>query len=75
LVCSRDAKWKFRLTALITGASSGIGTEIAIQLGPHGAYAIIHYHNNLCGATEALERVRRYRGDGEHIAAGFLHLH
>ena len=63
------------LTVLITGASNGIGAEIAIQLGSNGAYAIIHYHNNLGGATEVLDRVRRHGGDGEHIAADLVPLH
>ena len=63
------------VTALITGASSGIGAETAIQLGTHGAYVVIHYHNNLRGATEVLERVRQGGGDGGHIAAGLVPLH
>src|SRR5271165_1130832 len=57
------------VTALITGASSGIGAETAIQLGTHGAYVVIHYHNNLKGATEVLERVHQGGGNGELIAA------
>jgi len=56
------------LTALVTGASSGIGAETAFRLGANGAYTLIHYHENLQGATEVLEKIRQVRGDGELIS-------
>jgi 3-oxoacyl-[acyl-carrier protein] reductase len=59
------------LTALVTGASSGIGAEAAFGFGANGAYTLIHYHENLQGATEVLERIRRVGGDGELISADF----
>jgi len=57
------------LTALVTGASSGIGAETAIRFGVNGAYTLIHYRENLEGATEVLERIRRGGGDGDLIPA------
>jgi 3-oxoacyl-[acyl-carrier protein] reductase len=57
------------LTALVTGASSGIGAEVAFRFGANGAYTLIHYHENLQGATEVLERIRRVGGEGELIHA------
>jgi 3-oxoacyl-[acyl-carrier protein] reductase len=56
-------------TALITGASSGIGADAAIQLAAHGAYTLIHYGKNQAGAKEVLEKIRHAGGDGEVIAA------
>ncbi len=56
------------LTALVTGASSGIGAETAFRFGANGAYTLIHYHENLQGATEVLEKIRQVRGDGELIS-------
>ena len=47
------------LTALVTGASSGIGAETAFRFGANGAYTLIHYHENLQGATEVLEKIRQ----------------
>jgi 3-oxoacyl-[acyl-carrier protein] reductase len=57
------------LTALVTGASSGIGAETAFRFGVNGVYTLIHYHENLQGATEVLEKIRQVRGDGELISA------
>jgi NAD(P)-dependent dehydrogenase (short-subunit alcohol dehydrogenase family) len=57
------------LTALVTGASSGIGAETAVRFGTNGAYTLIHYYENLQGATEVLEKIRRVGGDGELISA------
>jgi 3-oxoacyl-[acyl-carrier protein] reductase len=56
-------------TALITGASSGIGAEAAIRLAAHGAYVLIHYGKNQAGAKDVLEKILRAGGDGELIAA------
>eukprot|EP00252_Welwitschia_mirabilis_P018861 TRINITY_DN422_c0_g1_i1.p1 TRINITY_DN422_c0_g1~~TRINITY_DN422_c0_g1_i1.p1 ORF type:complete len:256 (+),score=-8.54 TRINITY_DN422_c0_g1_i1:142-909(+) len=38
--------------AIVTGASSGIGREIALRLAAHGAKIIVHYHSNSAGAHE-----------------------
>jgi 3-oxoacyl-[acyl-carrier protein] reductase len=57
------------LTALVTGASSGIGAETAFRFGAKGAYTLIHYFGNLQGATEVLEKIRRVGGNGELISA------
>jgi 3-oxoacyl-[acyl-carrier protein] reductase len=57
------------LTALVTGASSGIGAETAFRFGTNGAYTLIHYHENLQGATEVLEKIRQVHGAGELISA------
>ncbi|MGA2200625.1 MAG: SDR family NAD(P)-dependent oxidoreductase [Terriglobales bacterium] len=56
-------------TALVTGASSGIGAETAFRFGASGAYTLIHYYENPKGATEVLEKIRRAGGDGELISA------
>jgi len=58
-------------TALITGASSGIGAETAVQLGFCGAHVLIHYSRNLEGATDVLNRICNAGGTGELIAADF----
>jgi 3-oxoacyl-[acyl-carrier protein] reductase len=57
------------MTALVTGASSGIGAETAVAFGARGAYVLIHYNASRAGAEEALRRVREAGGDGELLAA------
>ena len=57
------------LTALVTGASGGIGAETAFRFGTRGAYTLIHYYENPQGATEVLDRIRRVGGNGELISA------
>jgi NAD(P)-dependent dehydrogenase (short-subunit alcohol dehydrogenase family) len=57
------------LTALVTGASSGIGAETAFRFGARGAYTLIHYYKNLQGATEVLKKIRQVGGDGKLISA------
>jgi 3-oxoacyl-[acyl-carrier protein] reductase len=56
-------------TALVTGASSGIGAETALRLAARGAYTLIHYSKNQEGANDVLENVHRAGGDGELISA------
>lgn len=51
-------------TALVTGASRGIGRGIAIELGRAGCRVAINYAGNAEAATAALTLVRAAGGDG-----------
>ncbi|MEU0579803.1 glucose 1-dehydrogenase [Streptomyces griseoincarnatus] len=49
-------------TALVTGASRGIGRAIAQQLAHHGALVAIHYGHNETAANETLTHITRAGG-------------
>jgi 3-oxoacyl-[acyl-carrier protein] reductase len=51
-------------SALVTGASRGIGRGIAIELGRAGCRVAINYAGNAAAAAEALALVRSAGGDG-----------
>jgi 3-oxoacyl-[acyl-carrier protein] reductase len=53
------------MTALITGASSGIGAETAVRFGAEGAYVLAHYNSGGDAARRVLERIREAGGDAE----------
>lgn len=52
------------LSALVTGASRGIGRGIAVEIARAGARVAINYAGNAEAATEALRLVREAGGDG-----------
>lgn len=52
-------------TAVITGASRGIGRAIAIELAGQGYYTIINYHSDKDGANHTLEQVQAGGAQGE----------
>ena len=52
------------LSALVTGASRGIGRGIAVELARSGARVAINYAGNAEAAAEALAQVRAAGGDG-----------
>ncbi|HOT44630.1 MAG TPA: 3-oxoacyl-ACP reductase FabG [Spirochaetota bacterium] len=54
-----------RKTAIVTGASRGIGRAIAVELARDGCYVIVNYRSNDKAAAETLAMVRAEGGDGE----------
>ena len=54
-------------TALVTGASGGIGRAICQELATAGHYIGIHYLSSRAAAEETLALVRQAGGDGEII--------
>ena len=52
-------------TAIITGASRGIGRATAVELARAGYFIIINYKTNEAAAQETLTQVRAAGGDGE----------
>jgi 3-oxoacyl-[acyl-carrier protein] reductase len=57
------------MTALVTGASSGIGAVAATAFGARSAEVLIHYNAHENEARSVLERVRRAGGQGELLQA------
>jgi 3-oxoacyl-[acyl-carrier protein] reductase len=60
-------------TALVTGASSGIGAATAVLLAELGARVAIGYHRNAKGAEAARDRIRASGGTATAIAADLRH--
>lgn len=56
-------------TALVTGASGGIGAAAALALGRQGAYVIVHYNSQLAEAEGVLRDLRGGGSDGEVVQA------
>lgn len=52
------------LTAVVTGASKGIGAETAFALASRGAFTVVHYSSSEREASAVLERIRKTGGDG-----------
>ena len=56
-------------TALITGASSGIGSAIALAYAEQGARVLIHYNSNESGASQVYEQIMAAGGKAALIQA------
>ena len=53
--------------AVVTGASRGIGREIALGLAKEGAYVIVNYLGNAAKAEEVVSLIKEQGGDAEAI--------
>ncbi|HEX5402451.1 MAG TPA: SDR family oxidoreductase [Pseudonocardiaceae bacterium] len=56
-------------TAIVTGASRGIGRAIAQRLGSAGAHVVVHYHENKDAADEVATAIRTAGGQAVTAAA------
>jgi 3-oxoacyl-[acyl-carrier protein] reductase len=56
-------------TALVTGASGGIGAATAIALASRGTSVIVHYNSNLAGAAKVREAVTHHGVDCDLMEA------
>lgn len=56
-------------SALVTGASSGIGKAIAIELARAGAQVIVNYHSSKEGALDTVKEIESIGGKAKAIQA------
>ncbi|WP_287021496.1 SDR family NAD(P)-dependent oxidoreductase [Cohnella sp.] len=48
--------------ALVTGAGTGIGQGVAVELARRGAKVAVHYNNSEAGALETIRRIKQFGG-------------
>jgi len=59
---------------LVTGASTGIGREVALEFARQGADVVVHFAHGAEGATEVREEIRALGRRAESVQADFSRL-
>ncbi|MFZ4896429.1 SDR family NAD(P)-dependent oxidoreductase [Plantibacter sp. Mn2098] len=54
---------------LVTGASTGLGAEVAVRAAREGARVVVHFNQSQKGAERTLERIRLVGGEGAIVQA------
>jgi 3-oxoacyl-[acyl-carrier protein] reductase len=62
------------MTALVTGASSGIGAAAVHALGTRGAHILVHYNRQENEARRVLERLEQAGGRGDLVQADLSNM-
>jgi glucose 1-dehydrogenase len=60
--------------ALVTGAGTGIGREVALEFARQGAHVALHYAHSAEGATSAAEEILRSDGQARAFGADLQHV-
>src|SRR6186713_3061177 len=55
--------------AIVTGASKGIGAEIAVQLAAEGAAVVVNYSSSKAGADKVVEKITKKGGKAVAVQA------
>lgn len=61
-------------SAIVTGASRGIGRGVAIALGQEGFNVVINYNSNAAAADEAVQLVKQAGGDALAVQADIANV-
>jgi glucose 1-dehydrogenase len=59
--------------ALVTGAGTGIGKGIAIELAKHGVKVAVHYNSSDAGAKDTKHQIDQCNGDSMIVQANVAH--
>lgn len=65
---NKDDRFK-GMTAVVTGASRGIGAETAFALASRGAFVLAHYHTSHQAGAILVDRIRTAGGEAELVQA------